>query len=102
MMISGPLLGMPLVLDVGPPLWVFGMVPVVVVLIWLLQKYTPVGRLWARLTPFPQLSSTEIKPIEKIQWSWSAVRFKRLMLFAPLTAGPIFGLLVVQHRGLAA
>src|SRR2546427_303893 len=24
------------------------------------------------------------------------------MLFAPLTAGPIFGLLVVQHRGLAA
>jgi hypothetical protein len=80
------------VLDVELPLWILGMVSAVFVLSWLLQKDTPVRRLWARLAPFPLPSIEEIKPIEKIlRWSWSAVRAKRLILFAPLTAGLLIG-----------
>lgn len=101
-MLYGLPIGVWLLMDTGIPLWVFGMGLSFVLLIWLLQKYTPVGRRFARSRAFPQLSHTEIKPIEKIRWSWSAVRFKKLMLFAPLTIGPILGLSVVYYRGLAA
>src|SRR5262249_48805295 len=59
----------------------------------LVTEKTPVGRRWARSSmsnPFA-MSYTEIKPIEKIGWSWSPVRLKRWKLFAPLTAGLLAG-----------
>jgi DNA polymerase III delta prime subunit len=111
MMLYGPPLlwiGMLLAQDLGIPLAVvygmFGMLFAGTPIVLLLRKYTPVGRLASRLEDrvksFPLLfyqkvSSTEIKPIEKIQLSWSAVPFKRLILFGPLAAGLFVGLFAV-------
>ena len=104
-----PLIGMLSVLEVdnGVPIsflaWQFGMCSVFGLLMWLLQYYCPpVGRLLARPVSPKVYMSEEIKCIEKIRWSWSAVRFKRLMLFGPLTAGLLGMLLVVLLRGLDA
>jgi len=96
-----------LVVLLGMPLWLVGIPAVGGMLVWLLCKYTPVRRLLDRVPffrdPIPPL--TEIKCVEKIRWSWAAVRLKRLLLIS-LTAGLfvelLFALLVVQGRGLAA
>ena len=96
-MLSGVLfIGLYSVVDMERRIWLWALGVGVCLLFWLLHK------LWAKWKPSkvtPSLAE-EIKCVEKIQWSWSAVsvRRKRLILFVPLTAGLLSGL----YTGLTA